>query len=185
MMSRDFKFEKRAIIGGLALLILADVGLGYYSWRISNSPSAPPQRLAEETGKLKLLRADIEYAEKIATNFPKTVKDCDKFERDLPPASSASSTISAELGDVSKKSGVQIQGITFKDREIAGRNITERNMDASVSGEYANVVKFLNGLQRSPNYYVVDSLELGSEAATPNLIRVTVHMRTFFRTAGA
>jgi hypothetical protein len=184
-MSRDFKFERRAIIGGLAVLILADLGLGYYSWRISNSPTAPPQRLAEETLRLKSLRADIDYAEKIATNFPKTVKDCDKFERELPAASSASSSISAELGEVSKKAGVQVQGITFKDREITGRNITERNMDATISGNYANVVKFLNGLQRSPNYYVVDSLELGSEPTTPNLIRVSVRMRTFFRTAGA
>jgi hypothetical protein len=184
-MSRDFKFEKRAILGGLALVILADVGLGYYSWRISTSPSAPPQRLAEETLKLKALRADIDYAEKIAANFPKTVKDCDKFERELPAASSASSTISAELGDVSKTAGVQIQGITFKDREITGRNITEREMDANISGDYAKVVKFLNGLQRSPNYYVVDSLELGSEPTAPNLIRVSVRMRTFFRAAGA
>jgi len=184
-MSRDFKFEKRAIIGGILLLVAADIGLAYYSWRISASPSAPPQRLAEETGRLKLLRADIDYAEKIATNFPKTVRDCDKFERELPAASSASSTISAELGDVSKKAGVQLQGVTFKDREIAGRNITERGMEASIFGDYANVVKFLNGLQRSPNYYVVDSLDLGTESSAPNMVRVSVHMRTFFRTAGA
>jgi hypothetical protein len=185
MMSRDFKFEKRAILGGLLLLIVADVAMGFYSWHISASPSASPQRLAEETGKLKLLRADIDYAEKIATNFPKTVKDCDKFEHDLPPAASASSTFSAELGDISKKAGVQIQGITFKDKELLGRNITQRDMDASISGDYTNVVKFLNGLQRSPNFYVVDSLELGTESSTPNLIRVGVRMRTFFRTAGA
>lgn len=184
-MSRDFTFQKRAIVGGLALLIVADVALGIYSWRLTNSPNAPPERLAVEKNRLNNMRSDIEYAEnKIAANFPKVVKDFDKFEHDLPAASSASSTISAELSAVSKKAGVQLQGITFKDKEIAGRNITERGMDATISGDYTNVVKFLNGLQQSPNYYVVDSLELGSEPASPNVIRVSVHMRTFLRTAG-
>jgi len=183
-MSRDFTFRKRAIIGGLALLIVADAALAFYNWRISSSPGAPPQRLAEETWRLKNLRSDIESAEKIAANFPNTVRDCEKFDHDLPPASSASSTVAAELGEVSKKAGVQIQGTTFKDREIVGRNITERDIDANISGDYANVVKFLNGLERSPNYYVVDSLELGSEPTVPNAVRVTVRMKTFFRTAG-
>jgi hypothetical protein len=184
-MSQDFTFKKRAIIAGVTLLLLADVALGIYSWHLSTSPSTPAQRLAEEMGKLKLQKADIEYAEKIEENFPKTVKDCDKFERDLPSAATASSTISAELGDVSKKAGIQLAAVAFHDREITGRNITEREMDATISGDYVSVVKFLNGLQKSPNYYVVDSLDLGSETSAPNLLKLTLHMRTFFRTAGA
>jgi len=68
---------------------------------------------------------------------------------------------------------------------MTGRNITERLMDATVAGSYENVVRFLNGLQKSQNFYVVDSLELASEAQTPNVLRVSVHMRTFFRTVGA
>ncbi|HWZ97080.1 MAG TPA: GspMb/PilO family protein [Candidatus Dormibacteraeota bacterium] len=184
-MNQDFKFKKRAIIAGVTLLVLADVALVVYSWYLSTSPSISPQRIAEEMGKLKLQRADIDYAEKIAANFPKTVKDCDTFERELPAAASASSTISAELGDVSKKAGVQLTGVAFHDKEIGGRNVTEREMEATVSGEYSNVVKFLNGLQKSPNFYVVDSLDLGTESTAPNLVHVSVHMRTFFRTTGA
>jgi len=57
-------------------------------------------------------------------------------------------------------------------------------VEASVSGQYDNVVKFLNGLQKSQNFYVVDSLELGSETNAPNQLRVGLRMRTFFRTAG-
>ena len=98
---------------------------------------------------------------------------------------SASSSIAAELGDVSKKAGIQLTGIVFHDKEVTGRNITERLMDATISGTYENVVKFLNGLQKSPNFYVVDSLELASEANTPNVLRVTMHLRTFSRTVGA
>lgn len=180
-MARDFTFRKRTIIGAVALLIAADVALAAYSWHLSNAPTTTSQQVEQEKKKLKIFRADVEAAEKSAADFPKTVKDCDKFESNLPQAASASSTISAELGEISKKAGVQLTDIRFGDREIEGRNITQREMDASVTGEYTSVVKFLNGLQKSPNYYVVDSLDLATEASSPNLIRVKVHMRTFFR----
>jgi len=184
-MARDFKFERRAIITGVALLLVADVVLGVYSWRLSKAPNTTPQSMDAETRTLKRLKAEIESAEKVAEKFPDTVKDCDKFEQGLPLASSASSSIEEELGDVSKKAGIQLTGVVFHDKEMTGRNITERLMDATVSGSYENVVRFLNGLQKSQNFYVVDSLELTTEATAPNVLRVSVHMRTFFRTASA
>jgi Tfp pilus assembly protein PilO len=181
-MSQDFTFKKRLIIGGISLLLLADVTLGFYRWHLATAPSTPADRLAEEKERLKLQRADVEYAEKKAANLPKTLKDCDKFEHDLPSSNTVSSTISADLGDISKKSGVQLTGITFRDKEIPNRNITEREMEASISGQYENVVRFLNGVQKSPNFYVVDSLNLETESSAPNQLRVGLHMRSFFRT---
>jgi type IV pilus assembly protein PilO len=184
-MASDFTFRKRTIIGAVALLIAADVALAAYNWHLSNAPNTPVQQIELEKRKLKIFRADVEAAEKSAADFPKTVKDCDKFEANLPQAASASSTISAELGDISKKAGVQLTDIKFGDKQIEGRDITQREMDASITGEYTSVVKFLNGLQKSPNYYVVDSLDLATEASSPNLIRVKVHMRTFFHGVAA
>jgi len=184
-MARDFKFERRAIMAGVALLLAADVALGVYSWRLSKAPITTPQSMDAEARTLKRLKAEIESAEKIKEKFPETVKDCDKFEQALPLASNASSSIEAELSDVSKKAGIQLTGVVFHDKEMTGRNITERLMDATVVGTYESVVKFLNGLQKSQNFYVVDSLELSTEAQTPNVLRVSVHMRTFFRTVGA
>src|SRR5438128_3084258 len=134
-MASDFTFRKRAIIGGVCLLIAADVALAAYNWHLSNAPSTSPQQIELEKRKLKILRADVEAAEKSAADFPKTVKDCDKFEANLPQAGSASSAISAELGDISKKAGVQLTDITFHDAQIEGRNITQREMEASITGE--------------------------------------------------
>ena len=184
-MSRDFKFKKRTILGSVSFLILADVALAGYSWHLSNSPNTSPQQLADETQKIKIFRADVAKAEANALNFPKNVQDCDKFEASLPQAGSASSTISAELSDISKKAGVQLTDIRFSDKKTEGRDITQREMDANITGSYEGVVRFLNGLQKSPDYYVVDSLDLGAESSSPNLIRVKVRMRTFFRGTAA
>ncbi len=188
-MAKDFKFEKRLILTGVTALLLADVALGVYSWHLSNSPTVAMQDLTAQSGKLTKLKAEIEAAEKTAADFPKTVKDCDKFEQSLPTADTVSSTVAGDLSDIAKKSSIQLVGVVFHDKEkekdAAVRNISERTMDATVAGGYDGVVKFMNGLQKSQNFYVVDSLELATEATAPNVLRVAIHMRTFFRTAAS
>ena len=84
------------------------------------------------------------------------------------------------------KSGIRIDDRSYKQMEIASRRMTELVLDATVSGDYRSVITFLNALQRSPNLYEVDSLTLGTEnttTASANAIRVTLHLKTFFRTA--
>ena len=182
-MSRDFTFQKRAIIAGVCLLIAADITLAGYRWHIANSAGASPQQMSDEARKLKLFRADVTKAEESASNFPKSVKDCDKFEASLPQAANASSTVSAELTEISKKAGVRLTDVRYGDKQIEGRDITQRDMEASVNGDYLSFMRFMNGLQKSPNYYVVESLDLGTEASSPNVIRIRIRMRTFFRSA--
>jgi hypothetical protein len=44
----------------------------------------------------------------------------------------------------------------------------------------------LNGLQRSAKHYAVESLTLAPESAnqaSANLIRIALHLKTYFRTA--
>jgi hypothetical protein len=73
---------------------------------------------------------------------------------------------------------------------VPGRDLQEIELDATVSGDYANIVRFLNALQRSKNTYIVDSLGLesdtttqGTAAVTPTGLKVNLHLRTFFRKA--
>lgn len=182
-MSQDFTFKKRSIIAGVTLLIAADVALAGYSWHLANSPGASSKQLNDETFMLKKFRADVTKAEESAANFPKSVQDCDTFEANLPQAVTASSTISSEVSEIAKKAGVQLTDIKYGDKQIEGRDITQRDMEANITGDYTNFVRFLNGLQKSANFYVVDSLDLGTEASSPNLIRIKIHMRTFYRSA--
>ena len=59
-------------------------------------------------------------------------------------------------------------------------------MDATVTGDYVSVVRFLNSLQRSENLYEVDGLSLTEDSQNHTAngpIRVVVHMKTYFRSA--
>jgi hypothetical protein len=98
--------------------------------------------------------------------------------------------ISEELSSVAKTTHVQLEDQRFHQKDVPGRDLQEIELDATVGGDYANIVRFLNALQRSKNTYIVDSLGLESEtstqgnaAPTPTGLKVSLHLRTFFRKA--
>ena len=186
-MQRDFTLRKRMILAGVILLVLTDVALAAYSWQLSSAPRAPQQQLAVETKQHDLLKADIKRAQDIRDNIPAIQKDCDHFEQSLFPASAGYSAVRSELGAIARKSGIQLEDLSFKQTEISNRGMTEVAIDATVSGDYKSVIGFLNGLQRSVNLYEVDALTLASEnanQASANIIKVALHLKSYFRTAG-
>jgi Tfp pilus assembly protein PilO len=186
-MRRDFTLRKRVILAFVILLVVADVALAAYSWQLSAAPHAPQKQLSLETKQHSLLKADIERVQKIRDNIPATQKECDLFERSLFPASSGYSAVRSELDAMAGKSGIQLEDLAFKRTEISSRGITEVAVDATVNGNYKNMIVFLNALQRSPNLYAVDNLTLASDTshqASTNVIKVALHLKTYFRTGG-
>jgi len=183
-MHRDFTLQKRAILVVLGLLLAADLGLAIFSWRLSSSPQTPQREFDEQNIKLGLLRGDIISAQSIKDAMPLTRSDCDKFEKSLPVTSASSSAIASEFDDIAKKSNLKIDALTSHPKEIANRGITEFTIEATVTGDYGSVVRFVNGLQRSQRFYVLDGLDLAMDAqnqATQGPIRLALHLRTYFR----
>lgn len=187
---RNFALEKRMIIGALTVLLLVDGAFAYYSMKLSEARRNPQEVLAAEKTQVELLRADVKRAKEIQKKIPDYVKAFDAYEGHLPLASSGNSVISEELSSVAKTTRVQLEDQRFRPKDVPGRDLREIELDATVSGDYANIVRFLNALQRSKNTYIVDSLGLESETAnpgaaagTPTGLKVNLHLRTFFRKA--
>jgi hypothetical protein len=185
-MRRDFTLQRRLILGGLALLVLADCGLGAFSWRQASAPRTPQQELDRQFIQIRLLQGDIDRGKAIQQSMPVTQIDCVKFEKSLLPAGTGYSAVAEELDGIAGKAGLQISGVNFRHKEIPNRGLSEVEVEATISGDYAGVVRFLNGLQRSENVYTVDSLALASDNQSQGAsaaIRVTLRLRTFFRAA--
>ena len=186
----NFALQKRLIIGALAVLLLVDGAFAYYSMKLSQTRRNPQEVLAAEKTQVELLRADVKRAKEIQKKIPDYVKAFDRYEGDLPLASKGNSVISEELTSVAKTTHVQLEDQRFHQKDVPGRDLQEIELDATVGGDYANIVRFLNALQRSKNTYIVDSLGLESETSTqgnaassPTGLKVNLHLRTFFRKA--
>src|SRR5258708_6595059 len=80
------------------------------------------------------------------------IADCNHFDGSLLPASTGNSAITAELDELARKSGVQVVSLGLRHKDIVGRNLTQVDLDTIVSGNYSNIVKFMNSVQRSKNF---------------------------------
>ena len=185
-MRNDFTVKKRLIILVLVLLIGADIALGTYSWNLASAQTAQ-QQLAAMLRNRDLLKKDIQRANEIRSNIPAIQKDCDAFEQSLFPESTGYSAVSAELSSLAAKSGLRLESRALSPKVVKGHDLTEVNIDAQVTGDYRGVVRFLNGLQRSENFYAVDGLSARSsnqvQGGPKGMLQVTVHIKTYFRAA--
>ena len=185
-MARHFRSMKIFLIALLTFLVLADASMVFYLWDSASSLS-PQQELAAQDAQIKLHQADVARARAIRLNMPGTKADCDRFDDSLPPARQGYSVITAEFEQLGRESGLQISSLAFRPTDLAARGMTELAVDAKVAGTYKSVVRFLNGVQRSQNYYVLDSLSLAKDAGgTPGsagTVNVDLHMKSYFKGA--
>lgn len=182
---RDFALQKKVIVGGLALLLAADVAFVYFTMHLSGSREVRQQTLAAQAQRLALVKADIARASDIQKRTPEVLKELDDFEGSLLPSSKGYSVVTQEMNEFAKDTHVLMEDVKFKQKEVSGRNLTELELIVSITGDYGGIVQFLNRLQRSKSVYIVDGLEVEPNAGQgpAGQLKVNLHLRTYFRTA--
>jgi Tfp pilus assembly protein PilO len=172
---------KRIVIVALGLLLAADVAVGVFLWRTSIQR---PADLRAELNRLnletKLREADIARGQRIRASLPQVGKDCGQFYQDaFLPAGTGYSTIDADLGSIADKAGLRISDTSYKEDSNETHGVKEVSISTSVDGSYASVIQFINGLEQSRNFYLLNDLELTS--AKGGAIKLNLKLRTFFR----
>ncbi len=76
--------------------------------------------------------------------------------------------------------GLRSDTITFHQHTPDARGLMEVDITTAVEGDYDSLIQFLNKLEHSDNFYVLDSLALASSSA--GKFRLNVQLRTYFRT---
>lgn len=133
--------------------------------------------------QLEVMRTELRTAQlqaKPLRNLPQRVADSTKgaehfYDGRVPGADSA---ILAELGALEQKSNVRLSRVQTAFAP-ALRDVTEVRMDASVSGDYTSVMKFINSVERDKMFFVINGLTLsGQQGGLVNLrLKVTTYMR--------
>lgn len=177
---RNAKRWKRAVRLALGVVLLLDLGLLIYLWRAGAVPAAQ----AEERAALRLLHeqlgSDVRRAQTIRASLPAVQRDCDTFfSEQFLDAARGYSAVVADLGAIARRAGVTASGVRFSQREIEARGVVEVTVDAVAEGDYGSLVRFINGIERSENFYLLESLALGSTAA--GRIKLNLGLKTYFR----
>ncbi len=181
-MNRSAQRRKNAIRWAIALVVLLDVLLVVVNWRAS---AAEPKALQRQKSALQrqhdVLAADVKRATDIRQGLPAAQREWDQFfAQELLEASTGYSSVVADLGAIAKEAGLTTSAVTFRQHEIANRGVVEVEVSATVEGAYPSLVKFIKGLERSHNFYVLDSLALASGLGGAG-VKLNLQLRTYFR----
>lgn len=78
------------------------------------------------------------------------------------------------------QAGLHVDSTMFEQHSADSHGVVQVNISESVEGNYQSLITFLNALQRSKNFYILDGLGLSSSLA--GNVRLSLQLRTFFRT---
>jgi Tfp pilus assembly protein PilO len=174
------KTRKNAIRGGIAVILALDLLLIGINWRLSTSPNSSREQLRALIRQRDLMAADNRRADAIKKSLPEVqMETASFFKDDFRPMGAGYSSVEDDLGALAKEAGLQITSTRFRDRAIDKRGVDEISITLSMEGAYPSLVSFINSLERSKNFYVLDSLSLDS--SSEGALRLNLEMRTYFR----
>jgi hypothetical protein len=183
-MRQETQQRNRAIVRWTLIFILAaDVILLGVNWRLSQAPMVP----ATELRRLELLgkqyQADTARLEGFRRELPADEKQWDDFfKSNFRSYASGYSAISGDLGDLSRTAGLHMDNITYHTHNPDTRGLVQVDIGTAVEGDYPSLINFLDKLEHSNNFYVLDSLTLASSSTSAGKIRLNLQLRTYFRT---
>lgn len=180
-MTQKPKYGRSVITTIIAIVLLADVALAVVNWRLSLSPAASlDDQIRSMRREQDMLSIDRKNAANIRADLPAVQKQCDQFfQQELRPSEGGYSAILADLGTIARDSGLQISASRFKQKAVEKHGVEEISVGLSMEGAYPSLVSFINSLERSNNFYVLDSLTL--ESTQGGILRLNLDLRTYFR----
>jgi Tfp pilus assembly protein PilO len=85
------------------------------------------------------------------------------------------SDLLSELGKLATENGVRIQQARYKEEEAESSGVIPVEIVESFSGDYLQLVRFINTLERSKMFFEVDGVELAGESSGPVKLQITMH----------
>ena len=185
--ARRILAEKRSLFWPLALVLVANV-LVYVLVVYPLSQKVALGEQAADGATLALTTARRDHANARATVAGKGQADTElaKFYQDIlpPDLSGARRMLYLPLEQLARETNVRLQRQALTPNDV-GDGLAKLTANATLTGEYRDIRRFLHQLETRPEFVVVEHVDLtqsGSER-TPG-IAVSLQVATYFRTGG-
>jgi len=155
------------IVLGLAIRLGLD-------WSATSSSST--DALANRQIELKTLEVQTAPLRGLDQRVVESRKQIQEFYAQRIPANYSS--IAVQVGELEVKSGVRLSGMQYTQGATTG-DLTEISLDARISGEYQQIMRFVNGLERSKTFFIIRAMAFtGQQGGLVNLrLRVSTWLR--------
>jgi type IV pilus assembly protein PilO len=162
---------------GVVVISILVAGLVFrliYVWTFNDASAT--QTLEGKQAQLEALKQDTLPLRGLDTRVAATRDRIGTFYANRIPASY--SLVATRIAELEQRSGAHLSRVSYS-QGPPGSELTEISMDASISGEYPQMMRFVNGLERDQVFFIIKAMQLnGQQGGQANLrLRVSTWLR--------
>lgn len=179
---KDPRVAVRMVLGTLLLANLAAAFLAFNPW--GNSPEDLMRQQLELRKQLTQMQARLAEAKAVVTKVEQARKEGDEFlGKYVTERRSTFSVIADELNRTAKDAGIKDKGLQITLEPVEGSDtLTQMSISAGYEGTYAHLTKFVNLLDKSQRFLIIESM-VAAPQQNSNTLNVSLKMDTFVREA--
>jgi len=173
--------RRRLTTLAIALAVLDLAAAGFLLSPLGRSRSAREAEYAEARRELQIKMRDAVPLRGMDKKLDLARQQIAGFYRERFPAQY--SAVSSELAKVASETGVRVSKIAYDPKPAEVPNLQQVVINANLDGDYLQVVKFINAMERDRMFFMVDSLTLAQEQG--GMVRLEVKLETYLRSEKA
>jgi len=179
---KDPRTVARAVLGVLVLANLVAALMVFKPW------GGSPEDLAREEANLRhqlaTMQARLLHSKTLVSKAETARKEDNRFLAEYTTDRRTTfSTIFSELERVAHEAGIQPRPASYELEQVEGSDtLYQMTITAAYEGSYESLTKFVNLLDKSPRFLIIESLMAAPQQANAtNLLSVSIKLDTFVR----
>ncbi|HXZ40751.1 MAG TPA: type 4a pilus biogenesis protein PilO [Terriglobales bacterium] len=178
----DLRETHRKVKIALAAMTLVDVAavVMYFSPLIGSASSRQAQ-LQQLWQELQQKTHEVAPLRGLDKKIPAAQQQISKFYQTRFPA--AASAMAENIDKLAAQSGVTIASVKYDEKDPEMLGLQRVQIDADLAGDYLQLVRFINSLERDPMFFLVDGVQLGGEQG--GVVRLQMKVETYLKTGAA
>jgi len=151
----DLRHTRRKIkiaIGAMAGVSLVTLGVLFSP--LVGSTATRQQELAQLTAQMQAKTRQIEPLRGLDKKIPLATQQISQFYN---------SDVAEVLENLAKETGVKLDSVKFKTEDPEAVGLRPMEIETSIKGDYQPIVKFINGLERSKVFFIVNSVGIAQQ----------------------
>jgi len=170
----ELQGSRRKLRIAIAVMVVADlVAAGVLFSPLVGSASSRKIEMSRLTAELQKKTREVEPLRNIDQKVVLARGQISQFYKDRFAA--RDSDLAAEFGKLASESGVRILQAKYKQEDPATGGVVPVEIEGNFSGDYLQLVRFINALERSKQFFSVESVNLAGESSGPVKLEVKVH----------
>lgn len=179
---KDPRVVVRVVLGALVVANIVAALIAWKPWGGSAEDLAREQVNLQQ--QLTVARARLAQTKALVGKAERARKEGDSFLTEYTTDRRTTfSTLFAELERVAHEAGIQPRPVSYQLDQVEGSDtLYQMSISAAYEGSYASLTKFVNLLDKSPRFLIIESLTAAPQQTNGgDLLNVSIKLDTFVR----